>query len=85
MTIPYTQIARQLPENRMRMSPTKGSNTTDGLGCNKSLFTAVIIRHLNRHHKTVGQIRDFAKSLVWQKGYEALKNQYHIAPATLAT
>ena len=63
----------------MRMYPTKVINIIGGPDCDKSLFTAAIILHLNLHHKTVEQIPDFAKSLVWQKDYEALKNQYNIA------
>jgi hypothetical protein len=79
MTIQYTYVADKLPENKMRMFPTKVINIIGGPGCDKSLFTAAIILYLNLHHKTVEQIPDFAKSLVWQKDYEALKNQYNIA------
>ena len=79
MTIQYAYVANQLPENKMRMYPTKVINIIGGPGCDKSLFTAAIILYLNLHNKTVEQIPDFAKSLVWQKDYEALKNQYNIA------
>jgi hypothetical protein len=79
MTMRYSYVANQLPENKMRLYPTKVINIIGGPGCDKSLFTAAIILHLNLHHKTVEQIPDFAKSLVWQKDYEALKNQYFIA------
>jgi hypothetical protein len=79
MTIQYTYVASHLPENKMRLYPTKVINIIGGPGCDKSLFTAAIILYLNLHHKTVEQIPDFAKSLVWQKDYEALKNQYYIA------
>ena len=79
MTIQYAYVANQLPENKMRMYPTKVINIIGGPGCDKSLFTAAIILYLSLHNKTVEQIPDFAKSLVWQKDYEALKNQYHIA------
>jgi hypothetical protein len=79
MTMQYAYVANQLPENKMRMYPTKVINIIGGPGCDKSLFTAAIILYLNLHNKTVEQIPDFAKSLVWQKDYEALKNQYHIA------
>jgi hypothetical protein len=68
-----------LPENKMRMYPTKVINIIGGPGCDKSLFTAAIILYLSLHNKTVEQIPDFARSLVWQKDYEALKNQYNIA------
>ena len=79
MSMQYTYVANHLPENKMRMYPTKVINIIGGPGCDKSLFTSAIILYLNLHHKTVEQIPDFAKSLVWQKDYEALKNQYHIA------
>jgi len=75
----YTYVSNQLPENKMRLYPTQVINIIGGPGCDKSLFTAAIILYLNLHQKTVEQIPDFAKSLVWQKDYEALKNQYHIA------
>jgi hypothetical protein len=79
MTMRYTYVPNQLPENKMRLYPTKVINIIGGPGCDKSLFTAAIILYLNLHHKTVELIPDYAKSLVWQKDYEALKNQYHIA------
>jgi hypothetical protein len=79
MSMQYTYVSSQLPENKMRLYPTKVINIIGGPGCDKSLFTAAIILHLSLHQKTVEQIPDFAKSLVWQKDYEALKNQYHIA------
>jgi hypothetical protein len=79
MSMQYTYVSNQLPENKMRLYPTKVINIIGGPGCDKSLFTAAIILHLSLHQKTVEQIPDFAKSLVWQKDYEALKNQYHIA------
>ena len=79
MTMRYTYVPNQLPENKMRLYPTKVINIIGGPGCDKSLFTSAIILYLNLHHKTVELIPDYAKSLVWQKDYEALKNQYHIA------
>lgn len=79
MTMQYTYVANHLPENKMRLYPTRVINIIGGPGCDKSLFSAAIILYLSLHNKTVEQIPDFAKSLVWQKDYEALKNQYHIA------
>lgn len=79
MTMQYTYVAPHLPENKMRLYPTKVINIIGGPGCEKSLFTAAIILYLHLHHKTVELIPDHAKSLVWQKDYEALRNQYHIA------
>ncbi len=79
MTMQYTYVSPQLPENKMRMYPTKVINIIGGPGCEKSLFTAAIILYLHLHHKSVELIPDYAKTLVWQKDYEALRNQYKIA------
>ena len=79
MTMRYTYSSHNLPENKMRMYPTKVINIIGGPGCDKSLFSAAIILNLNLRHKTVELIPDYAKSLVWQKDFEALKNQYFIA------
>lgn len=79
MTIQYTTATDRLPENKMRLYPTKVINIIGGPGCDKSLFSAAIILNLSLRHKTVETIPDYAKSLVWQKDFEALKNQYQIA------
>lgn len=79
MTMLYTYVPTHLPDNKMRLYPTKVINILGGPGCDKSLFTSAIILYLNLHKKTVEQIPDFAKSLVWRSDFEALKNQYHIA------
>jgi hypothetical protein len=78
-TITYTSAANHLPESKMRLYPTKVINIIGGPGCDKSLFSAAIILHLNMKHKTVETIPDYAKSLVWQQNFEVLKNQYFIA------
>jgi len=79
MSLRHVYTSRQLPETKMRLYPTKVINIIGGPACDKSLFSAAIILHLHLHHKTVEQIPDFARLLVWQKDYEALKNQYYIA------
>lgn len=79
MTIQYTYVSPQLPENKMRLYPTKVINIIGGPGSEKSLFTAAVILYLHLRHKTVEYVPDYAKSLVWQKDYEALRNQYRIA------
>lgn len=79
MSLRYTTVATHLPENKMRLYPTKVINIIGGPGCDKSLFSSAIILYLNIHHKTVETIPDFAKMLVWQKNFEVLKNQYFIA------
>lgn len=79
MTMRYTYSSHQLPENKMRMYPTKVINIVGGPGCDKTLFSSAIILRLRLLGKSVEQIPDFAKGLVWQKDFEALKNQYSIA------
>ena len=79
MSMRFTYVSPQLPENKMRLYPTKVINVIGGPGCDKSMFTAAIILYLSLRQKSVEQIPDFAKSLVWQKNYEVLKNQYFIA------
>jgi hypothetical protein len=79
MTIQYTYVSPHLPENKMRLYPTRVINVIGGPGSQKSLFTAAIILQLHLHHKTVELVPDYSKSLVWQKDYEALRNQYKIA------
>ena len=79
MTMRYTTVNAQLPENKMRLYPTKVINIIGGPGSDKSLYSSAIILYLNLHNKTVETIPDFAKSLVWQQNFEVLKNQYFIA------
>ena len=79
MSITYTNAANHLPENKMRLYPTKVINIIGGPGCDKSLFSSAIILYLSLHHKTVETIPDYAKSLVWQQNFDVLKNQYVIA------
>lgn len=75
----FTGSSRHQAENRMRLYPTKIINIIGGPGCDKSLFSSAIILNLNLREKSVEQIPDYAKFLVWHKDYEALKNQYVIA------
>lgn len=79
MSVQFTGANRHMQENKMRMYPTKVINIIGGPGCDKSLYSSAIILNLNLRHKTVEQIPDYAKSLVWQKDFEALKNQYQVA------
>lgn len=79
MSIQYTSVANHLPENKMRLYPTKVINVIGGPGCDKSLVTSAIILYLKLRQKTVEVIPDYAKSLVWQRNFEVLKNQYFIA------
>lgn len=78
-TLRYTTVANVLPESKMRLYPTKVINIIGGPGCDKSLISAAIVLQLHLRHKTVEIIPDFAKTLVWQRNFEVLKNQYFIA------
>ncbi|MDO9166873.1 MAG: hypothetical protein Q7U13_12270, partial [Rhodoferax sp.] len=79
MAIQYTSVANHLPENKMRLYPTRVINVMGGPGCEKSVITSAIVLFLKLREKTVEVIPDFAKSLVWQQNFEVLKNQYFIA------
>lgn len=79
MSLHYTYVSNQLPENKLRIYPTKVINIIGGPGCDKSLYSAALVLNFNLRHKTVETIPDYAKSLVWQQDYEALRNQYFIA------
>jgi hypothetical protein len=79
MAIQYTSVANVLPETKMRLYPTQVINIIGGPGCEKSLITSAIILHLKLQNRTVEVIPDFAKTLVWQRSFEVLKNQYFIA------
>jgi hypothetical protein len=79
MSMQFTGSSRHQAENKMRLYPTKIINIIGGPGCDKSLFSSAIILNLNLREKSVEQIPDYAKFLVWNKDYEALKNQYVIA------
>ncbi len=79
MSIRYANVINHLPETKMRLYPTKVINVIGGPGCDKSLVTSAIILYLKLRQKTVEVIPDYAKSLVWQRNFEVLKNQYFIA------
>lgn len=72
-------VAPKLPENRLRRYPTKVINIIGGPGCDKSLFSSAIVLKLHLMHKTVEQVPEVAKMLVWQGDTESLRNQYGIA------
>ena len=79
MSIQYTYVPGRLPENKMRLYPTRIINIIGGPGSDKSLYTAGIVLNLHLRHKSVETVPDFAKALVWQRDTEALRNQYLIA------
>lgn len=67
------------PEQKLRRYPTKVINIIGGPGCDKSLYSSAIVLKLHLMHKTVEQVPEVAKPLVWQNDFEALRNQYSIA------
>lgn len=79
MTLHYTYVSPQLPENKLRLYPTQVINIIGGPGCDKSLFTSAIVLNLHLRGKTVETIPDFAKTKVWLRDYESLRNQWAIA------
>jgi hypothetical protein len=79
MSLRYAYVPHQLPENKLRIYPTQVINVIGGPGCDKSLYTAALVLNFHLRHKTVETIPDFAKSLVWQRDFEALRNQHFIA------
>jgi hypothetical protein len=79
MSVQVTGSSRLSQEHKMRLYPTKIINIIGGPGCDKSLFSSAIILNLNLRNKSVEQIPDYAKALVWQKNFDALKNQYQVA------
>lgn len=62
----------------MRMYPTKVVNIIGGPGCGKALFSSNIIAQLSLRHKIVQSVPDIAKSMVWQRNFQGLSNQYQI-------
>jgi hypothetical protein len=79
MTLRYTYTTDRLPEAKMRLYPTKVINIIGGPGSDKSLYSSAIVLNLHMRHKTVETIPDFAKTLVWQKDFDHLRNQFFIA------
>lgn len=79
MSMSYTYVTPHLPENKLRIYPTKVINIIGGPGCDKSLYSSAIVLKLHLMHKTVETVPDHAKGLVWQRDFDALRNQYGIA------
>ncbi len=79
MTTIAGYVPSNLPESKLRLYPTKVINIIGGPGCDKSLYSSAIVLKLHLRHKSVETIPDVAKSLVWQRDMEALRNQYGIA------
>lgn len=79
MTWQNTNITTIASNEKIRRYPTKVINLIGGPGSKKSLVSADLILQLHLHNKSVEHLADYARYLVWQHDFEALKNQYHIA------
>ena len=79
MPEPTVRAVSDPPPPQAALYPTKVVNIIGGPGCGKSLFSAAIMLHLHQHHKTVEQLPDHARLLVWRGDHDALRNQYQIA------
>lgn len=53
-------------------------NFIAGAGSGKSLMSALIFSELKINHKNVELVQEYAKTLVWQKKFDELNNQYFV-------
>lgn len=79
MTWQNPNISTIASNEKIRRYPTKIINIIGGPGSKKSLVSADLILQLHLHDKSVEHLADYARYLVWQRDFETLKNQYHIA------
>lgn len=79
MTWQNPNISKEGSSEKIRRYPTKVINLIGGPGSKKSLISSDIILQLHLQNKSVEHLADYAKYLVWQRDFEALKNQYYIA------
>lgn len=77
MTIIKTDFSSQ--QSHIRRYPTKIINLIGGPGVGKSILASVIFVHLKLAGKSAEYVQEYAKSLVWQKDLDTLKNQYFIS------
>ncbi len=61
------------------MSRSKVINFISGAGCGKSLMSALTFAELKMRHMKAEYIQEYAKTLVWQKRFEELDNQYQVS------
>ena len=54
-------------------------NFVGGSGCGKSLMSALTFAELKMNHFTAEYIQEYAKTLVWEKRFEDLDNQYQVS------
>lgn len=77
MTIIKTDFSAN--NSRIKKYPTKVINLIGGPSTGKSILAAVIFVHLKLAGKSAESVPEFAKTLVWQKDLDALKNQYYLS------
>jgi hypothetical protein len=54
-------------------------NFISGAGAGKSLMSAMTFAELKMRHYRAEYVQEYAKSLVWQKRFDELNNQYHVS------
>jgi AAA domain len=54
-------------------------NFISGAGCGKSLMAALTFAELKMKHLKAEYVQEYAKTLVWQKRFDELDNQYHVS------
>lgn len=68
-----------MSQTHLKKYATKHINLIGGPGSFKSVFAAAMLVNIKLSLKSAEFVPEFAKSLVWQKKYDVLKNQYYIA------
>jgi hypothetical protein len=58
---------------------TKVVNFVSGAGAGKSLMAAMTFAELKMRHIKAEYVQEYAKTLVWQKRFEDLDNQYQVS------
>lgn len=61
------------------MVRTKVINFVGAPGCGKSLMSALVFAELKMRHFTAEYVQEYAKTLVWQKKFDELDNQYQVS------
>lgn len=61
------------------MKNTKVINFVGGSGCGKSLMAALTFAELKMRHISTEYVQEYAKTLVWEKRFDELDNQYQVS------
>lgn len=54
-------------------------NFISGAGAGKSLMSAMVFAELKMRHIKTEYVQEYAKTLIWQKKFDELNNQYHVS------